>query len=215
MRRCRIASTTAGASPGLQRVPGMGEPFVLRRPVPGDQQHHQLEQPQVEVAVAQVVPNLSAASAIFGLRSQIANGPRTVPPRVPAMRSWMAFCSGVRLFRFQVFHTGHSVTPDGMALRRRVSDNSATDSLAKQADVVRLVQSLGADRSGERRHFLGVEQSATGRAWRDRLDERGAARALAIAQRHDLPDLLARVLAGRGVEIDDVAGAISIRPCAR
>ena len=59
---------------------------------------------------------------------------------------------------------------------------------------------------GERRHFLGVAQSATGRAWRDRLDERGAARALAIAQRHDLPDLLARVLAGRGVEIDDVPG---------
>src|SRR5262245_36323266 len=58
---------------------------------------------------------------------------------------------------------------------------------------------------GERRHFLGVEQSATGRAWRDRLDERGSSRALAIAQRHDLPDLLARVLAGRGVEIDEVA----------
>ena len=58
---------------------------------------------------------------------------------------------------------------------------------------------------GERRHFLGVEQSATGRAWRDRLDERGSSRALAIAQRHDLADLLARVLAGRGVEIDDVA----------
>jgi single-stranded-DNA-specific exonuclease len=58
--------------------------------------------------------------------------------------------------------------------------------------------------AGERRHFLGVEQSATGRAWRDRLDERASARALAIAQRHDLPDLLARVLAGRGVEIDDV-----------
>jgi single-stranded-DNA-specific exonuclease len=37
------------------------------------------------------------------------------------------------------------------------------------------------------RHFLGVEQSATGRAWRDRLDERGAARALAIVQRHELP----------------------------
>lgn len=57
---------------------------------------------------------------------------------------------------------------------------------------------------GERRHFLGVERSLTGRAWRDRLDERASARALAIAQRHDLPDLLARVLAGRGVEIDDV-----------
>src|SRR4029079_19542041 len=34
----------------------------------------------------------------------------------------------------------------------------------------------------------------------------GATRALAMAQRHDLPDLLARVLAGRGVEIDDVPG---------
>jgi single-stranded-DNA-specific exonuclease len=60
--------------------------------------------------------------------------------------------------------------------------------------------------TGDRRYFLGVEQSATGRAWCDRVDERGAARALAIAQRHDLPDLLARVLAGRGVEIEDAAG---------
>src|ERR1700683_5519400 len=53
-------------------------------------------------------------------------------------------------------------------------------------------------------HFLGVEHSATGRAWRDRLDERGAARALAIAQRHDVPELLARILAGRNVELDAV-----------
>ncbi len=52
--------------------------------------------------------------------------------------------------------------------------------------------------------FLGVEQSATGRAWRDRLDARGAARALAIAQRHDVPELLARILAGRNVEVDAV-----------
>jgi single-stranded-DNA-specific exonuclease len=52
--------------------------------------------------------------------------------------------------------------------------------------------------------FLGVESSATGRAWRDRLDARGAARALAIAQRHDLPELLARILAGRNVEVDAV-----------
>jgi len=52
--------------------------------------------------------------------------------------------------------------------------------------------------------FLGVEKSATGRAWRDRLDERGSARALAIAQRHDLPELLARILAGRNVEVDAV-----------
>ena len=53
------------------------------------------------------------------------------------------------------------------------------------------------------RPFLGVEQSATGRAWRDRLDERAAARALAITQRHQLPELLARVLAGRGVEVEE------------
>src|SRR4030095_9214590 len=58
----------------------------------------------------------------------------------------------------------------------------------------------------KRRSFLGVERSACGRAWRDRLDERGRARALAIAQRHDnVPELLARILAGRGVEVDEVA----------
>ena len=56
----------------------------------------------------------------------------------------------------------------------------------------------------ENRLFLGVENSATGRAWRDRLDERGAARALAIAQRHEIPELLARILAGRNVEADVV-----------
>jgi single-stranded-DNA-specific exonuclease len=51
--------------------------------------------------------------------------------------------------------------------------------------------------------FLGVAQSATGRVWRDRLDARGQARALAIAQRNGLPELLARILAGRGVEADE------------
>ncbi len=59
-------------------------------------------------------------------------------------------------------------------------------------------------RKDDERFFLGVEQSASGRAWRDRLDARGAALALAIAQRHGLPELLARVLAGRGVEVDAV-----------
>src|SRR5271155_3968203 len=52
--------------------------------------------------------------------------------------------------------------------------------------------------------FLGVESSATGRVWRDRLDPRGAARALAIAQQHGVPELLARILAGRNVEVDAV-----------
>ena len=54
------------------------------------------------------------------------------------------------------------------------------------------------------RLFLGVEHSVLGKPWRDRLDERATARALAIAQRHNLPELLARILAGRGVELDEV-----------
>jgi single-stranded-DNA-specific exonuclease len=53
------------------------------------------------------------------------------------------------------------------------------------------------------RFFLGVEKSARGRAWRDRLDARGSALALAIAQRHGVPEMLARILAGRGVEAAD------------
>ena len=52
--------------------------------------------------------------------------------------------------------------------------------------------------------FLGVERGASGRPWRDRLDARASARALAIAQRHGTPELLARILAGRGVEPDEV-----------
>jgi len=52
--------------------------------------------------------------------------------------------------------------------------------------------------------FLGVQHSLTGKLWRDRLDGRGAARALAIAQRHQLPEMLARLLAGRDVDIEAV-----------
>lgn len=52
--------------------------------------------------------------------------------------------------------------------------------------------------------FLGVTQSATGRIWRDRLDPRGTARALAIAQRYQVPEMLSRIIAGRGIDIDAV-----------
>src|SRR5437763_766768 len=52
--------------------------------------------------------------------------------------------------------------------------------------------------------FLGVSQSATGKLWRDRLDARGAARALAIVQRYQLPEMLARVIAGRDVALEAV-----------
>src|ERR1700685_4259717 len=52
--------------------------------------------------------------------------------------------------------------------------------------------------------LLGVAHSTPGKVGRDRLDARGAAQALAIVQRHQLPEMLARVLAGRDVEIDAV-----------
>jgi single-stranded-DNA-specific exonuclease len=53
------------------------------------------------------------------------------------------------------------------------------------------------------RAFLGVESSVTGRKWRDRLDEAGQARALAIAQHSGLSDLMSRILAGRDVAPDE------------
>src|SRR5687767_11002824 len=142
-----------------------------------------------------------------GLRSQIANGPRTTPPRVPAMRAWTAFCSGVRFSGFKSSTRG-ILRSLPVASRRRVSDNRRLIRPQGRTMLSVLSSPLPPARplTGGRRYFLGVEQSATGRAWCDRLDERGAARALAIAQRHDLPDLLARVLAGRGVEIEDAAG---------
>src|SRR5579872_831636 len=52
------------------------------------------------------------------------------------------------------------------------------------------------------RPFLGVTRSLTGRLWVDRLDGAGANMALAIAQRQGIPDIVARILAGRGVDAD-------------
>lgn len=52
------------------------------------------------------------------------------------------------------------------------------------------------------RAFLGVERSATGQRWMARLDQAGENRALAMSQSHGLPDLISRVLAGRGVPFD-------------
>ena len=53
------------------------------------------------------------------------------------------------------------------------------------------------------RAFLGVDRSACGQRWVSRLDQAAENRALAIAQVHGIPDLVARVLAGRGVGLDD------------
>ena len=57
-----------------------------------------------------------------------------------------------------------------------------------------------------RRRFLGVEHSLTGRVWTERLDEAGSLAASAMAQRDGIPELVARVMAGRGVAIEDAAG---------
>ncbi|HVB90293.1 MAG TPA: single-stranded-DNA-specific exonuclease RecJ, partial [Beijerinckiaceae bacterium] len=57
--------------------------------------------------------------------------------------------------------------------------------------------------SGHGSCYLGVEKSALGRRWRERLDQEGQGRAQMLAQQQGHPDLLARVLAGRGVGVDE------------
>ena len=61
------------------------------------------------------------------------------------------------------------------------------------------------------RPFLGVDQSVLGRAWVDRCAPAGAMAATAIAQTHALPDVLARVLAGRGVGVRETPGFLAPR----
>lgn len=51
--------------------------------------------------------------------------------------------------------------------------------------------------------FLDVEKSVRDQIWRDRLDARSRHVATAIAQTSDVPELVSRVLAGRGVEQED------------
>ena len=55
----------------------------------------------------------------------------------------------------------------------------------------------------QRRLFLGVRRSIAGLAWEHRLSERQDMAALQIAQTTGIPDIVARVLAGRGVEAAD------------
>ena len=57
------------------------------------------------------------------------------------------------------------------------------------------------------RPFLNVERSATGRRWKARLDDQRIAEA--ISQRHELPEILGRVLAARGVGVDEAEAFLS------
>ena len=56
--------------------------------------------------------------------------------------------------------------------------------------------------------YLGVTASARGLTWRERLDAAAANTAIAISQRHGLPELLGRVLAARSVGLEDVPDAL-------
>ncbi|MGI9401513.1 MAG: single-stranded-DNA-specific exonuclease RecJ [Rhizobiaceae bacterium] len=58
--------------------------------------------------------------------------------------------------------------------------------------------------SGDQKPFLGVSESATGQIWQERLDGRARNIALEMAQTRDIPELVARVLAGRGVQNEEV-----------
>lgn len=51
----------------------------------------------------------------------------------------------------------------------------------------------------EKRFFLDVRRSASGLAWEHRLDSRQENLSLAIAQGHGVPEIVARILAGRGI----------------
>ncbi|MEM9633924.1 MAG: single-stranded-DNA-specific exonuclease RecJ [Pseudomonadota bacterium] len=61
---------------------------------------------------------------------------------------------------------------------------------------------LGTSGEEERRLVLGVARSANDNAWRERLSAADARAAMAISQSHGLPDVLARVMAARGVAPD-------------
>jgi single-stranded-DNA-specific exonuclease len=55
------------------------------------------------------------------------------------------------------------------------------------------------------RHFLDVTSSITSRAWVDRLDLATGRIAAAISQRSEIPDILSRIIAGRGIGIEEAA----------
>jgi single-stranded-DNA-specific exonuclease len=55
----------------------------------------------------------------------------------------------------------------------------------------------------QHRIFLDIEKSVTGQRWVERLDVRTSNNALAMSQKFGVPDLVARIMAGRGVEEED------------
>ena len=61
------------------------------------------------------------------------------------------------------------------------------------------------------RTVFDVSRSVTDRVWVDRIDDSSRAVALAMVQQHGLPDVVARILAGRDVPIDALPGFLDPR----
>ena len=57
--------------------------------------------------------------------------------------------------------------------------------------------------------FLGVERSARGLKWVERLPPAKAYLGVAISQRHGLPELVGRLLRGRGAALEDVPNLLN------
>ncbi|MCW2309922.1 single-stranded-DNA-specific exonuclease RecJ [Rhodobium gokarnense] len=74
-----------------------------------------------------------------------------------------------------------------------------------------MLQPTGFCDDPETRAVLGVTRSVSGRVWRERLDAPAALAAETIAQRHGLPDIIARVIAARGVAPDAAEGFLEPR----
>ena len=61
----------------------------------------------------------------------------------------------------------------------------------------------------DERAFLDVKSSASGQRWVERLDVKARNTALAISQTLDVPELIGRVMAGRGVELEEAESFLS------
>ena len=57
--------------------------------------------------------------------------------------------------------------------------------------------------------YLGVERSARGLKWVERLSPSQAYLGAAIAQRHNLPEIIGRLLAARGVTLDEAPDVLN------
>ena len=64
---------------------------------------------------------------------------------------------------------------------------------------------------GMSRTVFDVSRSVTDRAWVDRIDDSSRSVALAMVQQHGLPDVVARILAGRDVPLEALPGFLDPR----